>query len=192
MCSITDIQNGGWETEDFDLMFPDSGYIPRLRSVNEEFCLWLLFRVFNEMRPILSAPLTHLFIWKKQVSFSGPQITGRVPELSCATAHDTTSAEVFQNIVVRNHFPLVHQLGFMASMMRIAVFYLLRSMYNVGLLNPAPRGPRSNRFSVLPVDKCKVRRISGWSSLSSSLQFYLIMLKSSYHSSLFILELEKH
>lgn len=66
MCSITDIQNGGWETEGFDLMFPDSGYIPRLRSVHEGFCPWRLFRVLNEMYPILSTNLTHLFLLKNR------------------------------------------------------------------------------------------------------------------------------
>lgn len=62
MCSITDIQNGGWETEDFGLMFPVSGYIPRLGSVKGGFGPWELFRVFTEMCPMLSVLLTHLFI----------------------------------------------------------------------------------------------------------------------------------
>lgn len=62
MCSITDIQNGGWETEDFALMLRESGYIRCLRSVNKSLFPWLMFRIFNGARPILSAPLTHLFL----------------------------------------------------------------------------------------------------------------------------------
>lgn len=76
MCSITDIQNGGWETEDFALMLQKSRYIRCLRSVNKSLFPWLMFGT----RPILSATLTHLFLKEKTNESSVvSRITGRVP-----------------------------------------------------------------------------------------------------------------